>query len=289
MPHRIYTVKDFFRNAFPDFMMEKTRNTPAEFAPERARIGEREFYKIFYILEGRGTLLINGKSYPLSPGFVGIIHPRDFTTYHLSEEIRLYNILFFRSFIADWLGGIHNTNHFFNIFDPSPDRSRNHDLLHLLDANRKILALIRKMEQEFLSRDINTEYLVRLHLLELLIHLARLSTRNYAKKRHAELAGLITDYLRDHLSEALPMERLEEHFGLSAGYLHSLFRQQTGSTIGKTLLTLRIREAEKMLRETPLPVERICYRCGFSDPSNFYKQFRRETGTVPGAFRPPKR
>ena len=26
MRHRIYTVKDFFHNAFPDFMMEQTRN-----------------------------------------------------------------------------------------------------------------------------------------------------------------------------------------------------------------------------------------------------------------------
>ena len=285
MSHRIYTVKDFFHNAFPDFMMEQTRNTPEEFSPGRARIGEREFYKIFYILEGSGSLLINGKSYPLSAGFVGIIHPHDFTTFHLTEEIRLYNILFFRSFVADWLEGIHNTNHFFNIFDSSPDRSLNHDLLHLLDAKRNILALIRRMEQEFLSRDINTEYLVRLHLLELLIQLARLSSRSYARKRHAELAGLITDYLRAHLSETISMEHLAEQFGLSTGYLHTLFREQTGTTIGKSLLSFRIQEAERMLQETDLPVERICYRCGFSDPSNFYKQFRRETGTVPGSWR----
>ena len=285
MRHRIYTGKDFFHNAFPDFMMEQTRNTPEEFSPGRARIGEREFYKIFYILKGSGSLLINGKSYPLSPGFVGIIHPHDFTTYHLTEEIRLYNILFFRSFVADWLAGIHNTNHFFNIFDSSPDRSLNHDLLHLLDANRRILALIRRMEQEFLSRDVNTEYLVRLHLLELLIQLARLSSRSYAKKRHAELVDLIRDYLRAHLAESVSMDRLAEQFGLSAGYLHTLFRQQTGTTIGKTLLSLRIQEAKRMLRESTVPVERICYRCGFSDPSNFYKQFRRETGTVPGIWR----
>lgn len=38
-------------------------------------------------------------------------------------------------------------------------------------------------------------------------------------------------------------------------------------------------------RESAVPVERIGYRCGFSDPSNFYKQFRRETGTVPSAWR----
>lgn len=285
MLHRIYTAKDFFHDGFPHFMMEKTWNTPKEFAPELARIGEREFYKIFYIFDGHGTILINDKSYPISPGFVGIIHPNDFTTFRLSEEIGLYNILFFRSFIAGWLDGIHNINRFFNIFDHSPDRSLNHDLLHLLDANRNILALIRKMEQEFLSKDVNAEYLIRLQLLELLIQLARLSSRNYAKKRHSDLIRLITEHLRAHLSEPFSMERLAEHFELSSGYLHSLFKHQTGTTIGQTLLTLRIEEAKKMLRETALSVERICYRCGFSDPSNFYKQFRRETGKTPGAYR----
>jgi transcriptional regulator, araC family len=285
MQHRIYTAKNFFHDAFPCFMMEKTRNTPQEFSPNSAKVGKREFYKIFYILDGHGSMLINNKSYPFSPGFVGLIHPNDLTTFHLSEEIGLYNILFRRTFIADWLDGLHNINHFFNIFDPFPDLSINHDLLHLLDANRNILAQIRKMEQEFLSQDVNSEYLLRLQLLELLIQFARLSSRSYAKKRHAELAGLIMDHLRAHLSEPVSMKQLAKLVGLSTGYLHTLFRQQTGCTIGKTLLSLRIREAKRMLRETSIPVERICYRCGFSDLSNFYKQFRLETGTVPGAWR----
>lgn len=285
MPQRIYTAKNFFHDAFPYFMIKKTRNTPQEFSPDCAQVGEREFYKIFYILDGHGSMLINNKSYPLSPGFVGLIHPNDLTTFHLSEEIGLYNILFFRTFIADWLEGIYNTNHFFNIFDPSPDRSINHDLLHLLDANRNILALIRKMEKEFLSKDVNSEYMLRLQLLELLIQLARLSSRRYAKKRHADLIRLITEHLSDNLSEPFSMEQLANRFGLSSGYLHTLFKHQTGTTIGQTLLTLRITEAKKMLTATNLPIERICYRCGFSDPSNFYKQFHRETGKTPGDYR----
>jgi len=287
MKSRFYTAKCFFRKGFPLFSMEKTRNIPEEFPPEGDSVGERDFYKIFYITEGTGLMEINGKCYPFAPGTVGVIHPNDFTTFRLREEIGLYNILFFRSFIADGLAGIHDTNHFFNVFDPSPDRSRNHDLLHLLDANRNILAQIRRMEQEFLANEPNSEFVLRLQLLELLVQLSRLSSRTYAKKRHGDLVRLIEEHLRSHLAEPFSMEELSKRFGLSTGYLHSLFRKQTGTTIGQMLLSLRVEEAKKLLGETSLPVERICYRCGFSDPSNFYRQFRRQTGAVPGAFRKP--
>lgn len=54
----------------------------------------------------------------------------------------------------------------------------------------------------------------------------------------------------------------------------------------KAILTNRIvLEAKRLLAHSLLPVASIGYEIGFSEPSNFVKFFRRETGLTPGAFR----
>ena len=74
--------------------------------------------------------------------------------------------------------------------------------------------------------------------------------------------------------------------GLSRGRLLTLYHQQTGRTIGKTLLDIRLGEAKRRLAESgEESIERICYLSGFTDLANFYKYFRRETGMTPGDYR----
>ena len=43
--------------------------------------------------------------------------------------------------------------------------------------------------------------------------------------------------------------------------------------------------AVQLLRTTPLPVEEIAIRAGFGSVPTFYRWFRAEHGTTPGAFR----
>jgi len=78
---------------------------------------------------------------------------------------------------------------------------------------------------------------------------------------------------------------------MSKNYLFDFYRRATGRTIGETLLAIRLEEVKKLIAGG-MKIEAACYRCGFSDLSNFYRVFRRETGVAPGAFRevcPPAR
>lgn len=286
-PPKKYRIRHYFKKNLPVSVF-KAENSPAVYPPGKPEIHQREFWKIVYITKGCGTLLINGRRYPVSPGFVCLSHPDDLTTWELTESITLYNILFLRKFIADDLKRLNNSYGFFSIFDSAfrPDRSLNHELLHLLDANRNIYTLVRKMAREFESDSLNSDELLRLYLLELLIGLARLSFQSCAKRRKEGMVDFIRSHLESCYGEPLNIRRLAAEAGLSRGYLHAFYKRKTGETIGRTLLNIRIRKAVELLRETALSVERICYRCGFSDPANFYRTFKRETGKRPGDFRP---
>lgn len=72
----------------------------------------RDFWKIFYIFSGRGTLVINNKHYSFGPGFLCLIRPDDLTTFELDTDIDLSNILFRKREIADFLGELKDENDF---------------------------------------------------------------------------------------------------------------------------------------------------------------------------------
>lgn len=281
-----FTASQFFRKNLP-FTIFSVKHYPEVYPVGNIQLHTRKFWKITYITEDSGILRINGRSYSFSPKFVWLSHPNDVTTLELSESISLYNILFLQKFIDDWPKHLDNAYGFFSIFDPEykPELSMNHELIHLLDANCKIYPLIRKMEHEFEQDDINGEELLRLYLIELLIELSRLSVHSYTKKRKEEIAHSITSYLEKHYRETLNIQKIADEFGYSRGYLFSFFKQKTGTTIGQMLWSIRLKKAKQLLLETELPVEKICYQCGFSDVSNFYRSFKKKMGKSPAEFR----
>jgi AraC-like DNA-binding protein len=51
------------------------------------------------------------------------------------------------------------------------------------------------------------------------------------------------------------------------------------------LLSRRLEQAERLLRETQLPLSEIAAATGFSDQSHLARHFRRRTGMSPGLAR----
>lgn len=89
--------------------------------------------------------------------------------------------------------------------------------------------------------------------------------------------------LRVDLSE-IPASR-ESLTALSDNSLRRLFRKYEGCSPGRYEAALRIEKAKDLLAETDMSVLNISLHCGFESLSNFYRQFREHTGTVPRKFR----
>lgn len=265
----------------------RCKNSPTKYPVSGTEIFRREFWKIVYIISGNGILKINKHKYPVFPGFVCLIHPDDQTSMELSEDLTLFNIVFLHELIAADLNRLYDAYHFFSIFDHGfrSTNSMNHEQLHLLDSNRNIFSLVKKMAHEYQYQDANSNELLRFQLLELLINLARLSSKSFSKRRRSEISNIIEAYLHQHFQEPLSIQEIADEFGISRGYLFNLYRRDMGKTIGQTLLEIRLNEAKSLLKETNMNIESLCYRCGFSDLGNFYKVFKRNTGCAPGKFR----
>jgi LacI family transcriptional regulator len=81
------------------------------------------------------------------------------------------------------------------------------------------------------------------------------------------------------------VEEVAAHAGVSRSALYKLFEAETGESIGRGIIRLRIEKAAELLRDTALPVGAVGARCGFSGPVVFHNAFLRETGLGPREWR----
>jgi AraC-like DNA-binding protein len=95
------------------------------------------------------------------------------------------------------------------------------------------------------------------------------------------LAQRVCEYIESHLDEKVSLEALAAIAGLSTHHFARTFHQSVGMPPHSYLLSRRLERAERMLRDTRLPLSEIAAATGFSDQSHLARHFRRRTGMSP--------
>ena len=136
---------------------------------------------------------------------------------------------------------------------------------------QKIEQLSRTEQSAELMREIFVGYcsLVQQHAL-----------KNYS--RTVQTAMLLVD---SDLSANLTLHSLAANLDVSAGYLSTVFKQETGQTLTAYIRSRRIQHARHLLRTTTLQIGTIALHCGIPDLHYFSKLFKKETGMTPGQYR----
>ncbi len=94
-----------------------------------------------------------------------------------------------------------------------------------------------------------------------------------------------TEYMRTNFASPLTLEDIAGAAHISPSYFHLIFKNSVGVTPARYLLDVRMREAQKLLINTSLPLSDVAGMCGFDSQSYFTDVFRREEGVTPGKFR----
>jgi AraC-like DNA-binding protein len=98
------------------------------------------------------------------------------------------------------------------------------------------------------------------------------------------IAGRARRFIEEHFDQRLDLDTIAQAVSTNKSNLCRVFRNNTGSTVGKHLTTVRI-DAGKRLLLTSLPVAAVAKLVGFDDPYYFSRVFHRETGLSPTGFR----
>ena len=134
------------------------------------------------------------------------------------------------------------------------------------------------------------------HVFALLAILADAPRRDYRTLAHAwrppadseagaELIDRAFSFILQHLHTKLTLSATAAAVGLSDSAFSRSFKQMSGQTFSDTVRKLRLAEACKLLRDTDRPIASICYRVGYTNLSNFNRQFRHQYGVTPSTFR----
>lgn len=117
-----------------------------------------------------------------------------------------------------------------------------------------------------------------------LAHLDFLERKRLQQKE--DVLSNVSVLIRRHFQNPdLSIETLLEQSGYSPGYARKLFQDVYHCTPHDYLLTLRMDEAQRLLRETDEPVKAVAAAVGFHNPSYFYAVFKKQVGISVQDFR----
>ena len=91
------------------------------------------------------------------------------------------------------------------------------------------------------------------------------------------------EYIHDHFCERLPLEKLAAIAGLSVFRFATVFRRRVGVPPHRYVCQLRVRRAQKLLREG-LSTANVANETGFFDQSHLSRHFRSLCGMTPRQY-----
>lgn len=97
---------------------------------------------------------------------------------------------------------------------------------------------------------------------------------------------LIKDYIGKHYADdTLTIKELSDHVFLSASYVCTYFKKQTGQTLNQYLTEYRMDKAMLLLSDARYQITDISSKVGYSNGNYFSKSFKKFTGLSPSKYR----
>ncbi len=93
------------------------------------------------------------------------------------------------------------------------------------------------------------------------------------------------DYIHTHFSDPeLSLKTVSKHSGVHQRVITETIAQRFNCNFKTYINQIRIKEAQRLLRESNLNISEIAYNVGFNSPSNFNRVFKNLTGKNPTEF-----
>jgi AraC family transcriptional regulator len=156
---------------------------------------------------------------------------------------------------------------------------------HSVDFQGSLPAwLAMRLYHEFRQMDSMSPVAIEGLALELFAEVSRRS-RHKAGRKPPRWLDQARELVQGHFSEPLSLADVATAVGVHPVHLAREFRRWHRCTVGEYIRRLRIDFARQAIATTNLPLGRIGFEAGFSEPSHFTRTFKRLTGITPAEFR----
>jgi len=219
-------------------------------------------YLIAAVVEGKGSLTINDKTYNISKGECFFIDCRT-PHFYKSDEKDPWEIVWIH-----FNGGM--SQQYYELF-----LSQYKNVFKSIMFDR-IVSVITEIININEYNDVNTEVITSKLIMELLTYVLTVNkeTNDCDSALNKKLSA-VYDYINRNFNSDISLDELSSQFYISKFYLTREFKKLYGKTIFQQIITARINYGKELLRFTDKTVEEIAHLCGFNDQSYFARQFKK--------------
>ncbi len=241
----------------------------------------RDHYLFHYILDGKGSFIVNSQRYFLKKGQGFLIYP-EIVTYYEADLVDPWHYV--------WVGfnGLKAETHL-----DAAGLSRENPILSKRDGNKIddcLLTLVQTAEEHNNKGD---NYGKTLHLQGLLYIFVSEMIENAVPHRaslsNADLQDVYIrkalEFIKTNYSRHINIKMIADSLGLSRSYLAVLFKKRLKIGPQDYLIHFRVERACDFLRNPLLSIGDVARSVGYDDPLAFSKMFKKVKGLSPSEFR----
>ena len=233
-------------------------------------------FDLWYVWAGRGLMAIEGEELPLVPGTCVWMRPgRRYEAEQDSVERLGVNFIHFE-LVAP------SRDLPLSAFTPPFEVLRTRQVEFVDGVMRRIIELAPERE----GAPVGAALLGGL-LMELVREHAAADAQHGpgTELRHRDLILRVAAQIRESPGRVPPVAELARTAGYSPDHFSRIFLKVTGQRPQDFVIQARVGRARQLLAESDLTVGMIAEALGFQDIFYFSRQFRRQTGQAPTAFR----
>ncbi len=240
-------------------------------------------YELYYSISGGKQFLIDNRFYSIAPGDLFIIN--QYESHKLAQiDNQLHERIVF-SIHPDFTKRISTEETDLDYCFTHRDDQFQHKLSLNKEQQNRFLYYVNKIgSARGFAHDI-VEQAAFMELMVMINSLLRTATGEAAGNtyQYSQQVDDILLYINRNISHPITVEQLAENFFLSESYICRIFKQATGTTVGKYITARRISIAKALLSEG-LSVNETFEKSGFGDYSNFFKAFTKAVGVSPKKY-----
>ncbi len=237
-------------------------------------------YELYYLNSGTRQYFINDSTYTVRPGSFVMVKPHIIhKTMDTGEEHSRILMSFKPSFLpfeglAEILGETYDKAYVVNL---------PHGMQTIIEG------YLAKIIDEANHQSIGYLASIQALLMSILLQLSRYISSQPDKIDDQSILNEkiyeIISYIKANYCESITLEDLSGKFYISRYYLSRVFKKTTGFTIIEYVHSVRILEAQHLLRETDKHIAEIAELVGFNNVSNFNKAFKSIANETPLNYR----
>lgn len=257
-------------------------------AIDNAGIHKHNFYELFFFVSGTAYYIIRGERVKISPGHILLIDRNTLHTPIVNPDTPKVYTRYVLSIEPDFMDSLctecTDLRQCFSVKDE-------HVLLLEPDppTHKTIMGYLKSLAEVASIQAYGYDVIRSLYIAQLLLQLNSISmniTFHLEKDflPHSMLIDSISDYICQNFHHDLRLEEIAANFFISKSHLCHHFKEKTGITVNEYIQMQRINYAKFLLGKGQRITE-IAQQCGYTDPSAFYRAFKKIEGMSPVQYR----